>query len=192
MGPDYYEVLQITPAATFDQVHKAYRALAMQYHPDRNSTPGAGSTMAAINEAYTILSDPTRRREYDRERMKAEPSDVGGPILRAAYETLLKQGWIVADSNDWTLVLEQGARVVRVSFVTRVDNALLKKIGRQFAGLSVVMAVEIETPFNLSFTTAVIDLMRSRHYGAPFPDEIYGSLFAPFVSTLTKTQRHEG
>jgi hypothetical protein len=59
---------------------------------------------------------------------------------------------------------------------------LLKKIGRQFAGFSVVMAVEIETPFNLSFTTAVIDLMRSRHYGAPFPDQIYGSLFAPFVS----------
>jgi hypothetical protein len=44
------------------------------------------------------------------------------------------------------------------------------------------MSVEIETPFNLSFTTAVIDLMRSRHYGAPFPDKIYGSLFAPFVS----------
>ena len=35
MGADYYEVLQITPVATFDQVHKAYRALAMQYHPDR-------------------------------------------------------------------------------------------------------------------------------------------------------------
>jgi curved DNA-binding protein CbpA len=182
MGADYYKVLQITPSATFDQVHKAYRALAMQYHPDRNSTPGAGSTMTSINEAYTVLSDPTRRREYDRERMKAEPCDVGGPILRAAYETLLKRGWIVADSNEWTLVLEQGARVVRVSFVARVDNALLKKIGRQFAGFSVVMAVEIETPFNLSFTTAVIDLMRSRHYGAPFPDQIYGSLFAPFVS----------
>ena len=182
MEADYYQVLQITPAATFDQVHKAYRALAMQYHPDRNSTPGAGSTMAAINEAYTVLSDPTRRREYDRERLKAEPSDVGGPILRAAYETLLKQGWIVGYSNDWTVVLEQGARMVRVNFVARADNALLKKIGRQFAGFSVVMAVEIETPFNLSFTTAVIDLMRSRHYGAPFPDKIYGSLFAPFVS----------
>jgi len=181
MSADYYEVLQITPAATFDQVHKAYRTLAMQYHPDRNSTPGAGSAMAAINEAYTVLSDPTRRREYDRERMKAESFDVGAPILRAAYETLLKQGWIVAESNDWTLLLERGARVVRVSFIARVNNDLLKKIGRQFAGFSVVMAVELDTPFNLSFTTAVIDLIRSRHYGAPFPDEVYRSLFAPFV-----------
>src|SRR3989442_6560712 len=155
MGPDYYEVLQITPAATFDEVHKAYRALALQYHPDRNSAPGAGSAMAAINQAYSVLSDPTRRREYDRERVTTQPFDVAGPILRAAYETLLKQGWIVAESNDWSVVLQQGLRAVRVSFVPRVDNGLLRKIGRQFAGFSVVMAVEIETPFNLSFMTAV-------------------------------------
>ena len=182
MSADYYRVLQITPNATFDQVHKAYRALAMQYHPDRNSMPGAGSAMAAINEAYAVLSDPSRRRAYDTERVQAEPFDVGGPILRAAYDTLLKQGWIVAESNELTVVLERGFRLVRVSFVPRADNECLKRIGRQFAGFSVVMAVEIETPFNLSFTTAVIDLMRSRHYGAPFPDEVYRSLFSPFVS----------
>src|SRR5213075_3430328 len=101
--------------------------------------------------------DPSRRREYDR-----AASDVAGPILRAAYETLLKQGWIVTESSDRVLVLEQGFRTVRVSFSARADNILLKKIARQFAGFSVVMAVEIETPFNLSFTTADIDLMLSR------------------------------
>jgi hypothetical protein len=79
------------------------------------------------------------------------------------------------------LVLEQGQRAVRVSFVARLDNSLLKRIGRQFAGFSVVLAVDIETPFNLSLTTAVIDLMRSRLHGAPFPDEVYRGLFAPFV-----------
>jgi curved DNA-binding protein CbpA len=182
MAVDYYELLQITSSATFDEVHKAYRAAAKQYHPDRNRRPDAGSTMAAINEAYSVLSDPARRREYDRERTKHGPFDLAGPILRAAYDTLLKQGWIVAESNEQTILLEQGFRAVRVSFAERVDNGLLKKIGRQFAGFSVVMAVDIETPFNLSFTTAVIDLMHSRHYGAPFPDEVYRSLFAPFVS----------
>src|SRR5262245_34250189 len=85
----FYGVLQISPAATFDEVHKAYRALAMLYHPDRNSRPGAGSEMAAINAAYSVLSDPVRRRQYDHERLKAGPFDVAGPILRAAYETLL-------------------------------------------------------------------------------------------------------
>jgi curved DNA-binding protein CbpA len=178
MRADYYETLRITPAATFDEVHKAYRALAMQYHPDRNSAPDAGTIMAAINEAYMVLSDPSRRREYDREE-----SDVAGPILRAAYETLLKQGWVVSESSDRVLVLEHGFRTVRVSFATRVDNLLLRKIARQFGGFSVVMAVEIEAPFNLSFTTAIIDLMRSRHYGAPFPDEVYRGLFSPFVGS---------
>src|SRR5262245_49273934 len=163
MSADYYEVLQITPAATFDQVHKAYRALAMIYHPDRNSAPGAGAAMAAINEAYMVLSDPSRRREYDRERTP-ESGDVAGPILRAARETLLQQGWIVAENGESTLRLEKGARAVGVSFVARMDGVFLKKIARRSAGFSVVMAVEIETPFNLSFMTAVIDLMRSRHY----------------------------
>jgi curved DNA-binding protein CbpA len=182
MAADYYQILQITPIATFADVHKAYRTLAMQFHPDRNATPEAGATMAAINEAYAVLSDPARRREYDRERISIEPFDVAGPILRAAYDTMLKQGWSVADSSERTLILEQGFRAVRVSFVGKAENQLLKKIGREFSGFSVVMAVEIETPFNLSFMTAVIDLMRSRHYGAPFPDDVYKSLFAPFVS----------
>lgn len=180
MVSDYYELLRISPAATFNEVHKAYRALAMQYHPDRNDAPGAGTTMAAINEAYTVLSDPSRRREYDRERMPAEARDVAGPILRAAYETLLRQGWSVAAGDERTVILEQGFRNVRVSFVGRAENGILNKLSREFAGFSVVMAVEIETPFNLSFSTAVIDLMRSRRHGAPFPDEVYEALFAPF------------
>jgi curved DNA-binding protein CbpA len=181
MAGEYYQLLQLTPDATFDEVHRAYRALAMQYHPDRNRAPGAGSTMAAINEAYSVLSDPTRRRNYDRELADTENFDMAGPVLRASYETLLKQGWVVVGSSERTLMLEQGTRAVRVSFVPHADNAILKKIARQFAGFSVVMAVEIELPFNLSFTTAVIDLMRSKHYGAPFPDDAYRALCAPFV-----------
>ena len=108
---DYYGLLQISPAATFDEVHKAYRCLALQFHPDRNSKPGAASMMAAINEAYAVLSEPSRRRQYDQERMKAAPFDIAGPILRAAYDTLLKQGWVVAHSSETSLVTDSSARV---------------------------------------------------------------------------------
>src|SRR6266581_8495892 len=108
MACDYYELLQITTAATFDEIHKAYRSLALQYHPDRNSTPGAASMMAAINEAYTVLSEPSRRLRYDEERLRTEPFDIAGPILRAAYDTLLNQRWVVAESGETSLVLEQG------------------------------------------------------------------------------------
>jgi len=182
MEPDFYQILKVGPAATFTEIHKAYRALALQYHPDRNASPDAGCAMAAINEAYSVLSDPMRRREYDSGRVAGKSFDVAGPVLRAAYETLLQQGWMVADSNDSLLVLQNGLRVVRVSFVPKADNGVLKRLGKQFGGFSVVMAVEIETPFNLSFTTAIIDLMHSRHYGAPFPDELYSSLFSPFCA----------
>ena len=66
MERDYYELLQITPAATFDEVHRAYRSRAMEYHPDRNSKPDALSAMVAINEAYAVLSEPARRNVLDR------------------------------------------------------------------------------------------------------------------------------
>ena len=46
---DYYELLRIDATATFDEIHKAYRSLALQYHPDRNSTPEAALIMSSIN-----------------------------------------------------------------------------------------------------------------------------------------------
>ncbi len=181
MAEDYYELLQVHPEATSEEIHKAYRTLAMRFHPDRNPTSDAASRMAALNEAYSILSEPARRRQYDQERKQGQPFDIAGPVLRAASESLLKQGWVVAENDDAHVLLELGARAVRIAFVARLDNAALRRIGRQFAGFSVVLAVEIETPINLSFHTAVIDLMHSRHHGAPFPDAVYRSLFAAFL-----------
>jgi curved DNA-binding protein CbpA len=181
MNMDYYQLLRITPAATFDDVHKAYRTLALQFHPDRNATPDAASRMTALNEAYAVLSEPDRRRDYDEERGKSPPFDIAGPILRAARETLLKQGWIVAQNTESRILLELERRSVRVYLVPRLENASLRKIGRQFAGFSVVLAVQIETPINLSLQVAVIDLIRSSHHGAAFPDEAYRGLFASFL-----------
>jgi curved DNA-binding protein CbpA len=179
---DYYEVLQIDPAATFDEIHKAYRSLALLYHPDRNSAPGAASVMSSINEAYAVLSEPSKRQLYDQQRSRTQRCDIGISILNAARERLSKQGWIVSESDEKHLILEQGTKAVRVTPILYLDNVSLKKIGKQFGGFSVVMAVEIELPINLSFNTAVIDLLQSRHHGAPFPDETYRFLFSPFIS----------
>src|SRR6266850_5923325 len=115
MARDYYELLEIQPGASADEVHKAYRSLAMRYHPDRNAMPGAASTMAAINEAYSILGEPARRRRYDQERKKADSFEIARPILRAACETLLKQGWIVSKDDGINMIFEQGTRAVQVS-----------------------------------------------------------------------------
>ncbi|MCX8010998.1 MAG: DnaJ domain-containing protein, partial [Ignavibacteria bacterium] len=64
---DYYEVLGVQRNATADEIKKAYRKLAMQYHPDRN--PGnkeAEEKFKEAAEAYEVLSDPDKRSRYDR------------------------------------------------------------------------------------------------------------------------------
>jgi curved DNA-binding protein CbpA len=181
MPNDYYQILQVQPQASSEEIHRAYRALALQYHPDRNPTAEASATMTAINEAYSVLADPSRRRSYDQERCSEGSLDIAGPILSSARETLLRQGWIASHDDGVNMILEKDVRAVRVSVVARLDSASLKRVGRQFAGFTVVLALEIETPINLSLHTAVIDLLHSRHQGAPFPDEVYRALFAPFL-----------
>ncbi len=63
---DYYETLGIGRDASPDDIKRAFRRLAMQYHPDRNSEPGAEAQFKEINEAYEVLSDAERRSTYDR------------------------------------------------------------------------------------------------------------------------------
>lgn len=62
---DYYEVLAISRDADAGSLKKAYRKLAMQYHPDRNPEAGAAEKFKEATEAYAVLSDPDKRRLYD-------------------------------------------------------------------------------------------------------------------------------
>lgn len=63
---DYYGVLGIAPNASGEEIRRAYHRLAFQCHPDRHQeAEEAHKRMQELNEAYAILSDPIRRREYD-------------------------------------------------------------------------------------------------------------------------------
>jgi molecular chaperone DnaJ len=62
---DYYEVLSVERTSSVDQIKDAYRKLAMQYHPDRNKSPEAEEKFKEISEAYAVLSDPEKRKQYN-------------------------------------------------------------------------------------------------------------------------------
>jgi len=93
MAKDYYQILGVPRNATNDEIKKAYRKLAMQYHPDRN--PGkekwANDKFKEINEAYAILGDPEKRSQYDQFGTIGNIGDIfGSPFTRGTFEDMIR------------------------------------------------------------------------------------------------------
>ncbi|KAK9150248.1 hypothetical protein Syun_008557 [Stephania yunnanensis] len=92
MGVDYYKILQVDRSAKEDDLKKAYRKLAMKWHPDKNpnNKKDAEAKFKQISEAYEVLSDPQKKAVYDQygeEGLKGQvpPPGAGGPGGGATY-----------------------------------------------------------------------------------------------------------
>jgi curved DNA-binding protein CbpA len=85
--PDYYEVLQISPNAELDTVHRVYRLLAQRFHPD-NQTTGDAERFRLLTEAYHVLGNPEQRASYDVRRpdRQQERSQLLSEAVRAAND----------------------------------------------------------------------------------------------------------
>ena len=89
---DFYEILGVAKNATQDEIKKAYRKLAMEYHPDRNKwDKQKEEKFKEINEAYSTLSDEQKRRNYD---MFGKSWASGNPFWWGF------QGWVDVDLWD--------------------------------------------------------------------------------------------
>ncbi|VDP14254.1 unnamed protein product [Soboliphyme baturini] len=83
MGKDYYKILGLTKGANEDDIKKAYRKMALKYHPDKNKSPDAEEKFKEVAEAYDVLSDPKKREIYDQygeEGLKGGDIGGGGPM----------------------------------------------------------------------------------------------------------------
>tara|TARA_Y100000817_G_scaffold314286_1_gene312640 strand:+ start:1364 stop:2419 length:1056 start_codon:yes stop_codon:yes gene_type:complete len=73
---ELYERLNISPSATPNEIKKSYRKLALKWHPDKNSSPEAQGKFKEISEAYSILSDPEKRENYDNYGIEGAPQQI--------------------------------------------------------------------------------------------------------------------
>lgn len=65
MGKDYYKTLGLSRGASEEDIKKAYKKMALKFHPDKNKSPGAEEKFKEIAEAYEVLSDPQKRAVFD-------------------------------------------------------------------------------------------------------------------------------
>merc|ERR1711963_1300591 len=78
MGKDYYKILGVARGASDDEIKKAYRKLALKYHPDKNQSPGAEERFKEIGEAYDVLSDAKKKQIYDQYGEDGLKGGMGG------------------------------------------------------------------------------------------------------------------
>ena len=83
-GRDFYEILGVGRNATQDEIQRAYRKLAREYHPDVNADPAAEERFKDVSEAYSVLSDPATRRRFDAfgPEFRQVPEDVDADTWR--------------------------------------------------------------------------------------------------------------
>lgn len=80
---DYYKVLGVSKTATPEEIKKAYRKLAVEYHPDKNKSKEAEAKFKEINQAYEVLSNPQKRQQYEQfgeEGVGGNARSGGGPF----------------------------------------------------------------------------------------------------------------
>lgn len=88
MTKDHYKTLNLSSSASADEIRKAFRKLALLYHPDKNKAASAQASFREIREAYEILKDPVKRAEYNYRRYASGMGQPGKPLAQNPSDIL--------------------------------------------------------------------------------------------------------
>lgn len=133
---DYYQILGVARDATNEEIKSAYRKLAKQYHPDLNKAADAEAKFKAINEAYEVLSDPQKRKNYDQYGSADGHQNFG-------FDNWFSRGGFEFD---------------RKSAFNHFEGGWFEKVFNQFSGFSDHQSrpnVQVKT-INISFLASVL------------------------------------
>lgn len=156
MIPNHYQTLGISLNASKDEIKKAYRQLALKFHPDRNKSPDAHEKFIEINEAYLILFDDEARVKYDREykyyygqKTKTEQSSSTNQEKahqerehKHTYSSKQEPQFEDEDLNQWTRnAREQAESFAKMAFdeFSKLVVGMVKETGFQLGNAFLVM-----------------------------------------------------
>ena len=124
-GKDYYAILGVPPRVSEDELKKAYRRLALQHHPDKNpGDPKAGERFKEISEAYAVLMDQQKRRQYD--AFRQAPAGAGGAPggFRYSQEEIFRD--LFSNPDLSSVFAEMSREFARAGI--RFDDAFVRQV----------------------------------------------------------------
>ena len=123
---DYYDILGVGRGADVDEIKRAFRRLAKQYHPDANKEQGAEARFIEINEAYETLSDTQKRAAYDRygHGGPGGPAGAGPAASAGAFEEFFASVFAGANGQQTRTGTERGADLRRDLTITFEEAVL--------------------------------------------------------------------
>ena len=99
---NYYKILQLEPTATQEEIKKSFRKLAKKFHPDVNkNNPKAEEVFKEMNEAYGILSDETKKAEYDNRLFAKQEQKVSNDFQKTHFQNRTKRTQYSASTADF-------------------------------------------------------------------------------------------